>query len=458
MTQEYNEFHRPQFHFSPRVGWTNDPNGMVYHEGEYHLFFQHNPKGINWGNMTWGHAVSPDMLHWEQLDHAIYPDELGTIFSGSAVVDHDNTAGFNDSDNKAIIVIYTSAGEGDVPFTQSIAYSTDRGRSWTKYADNPVLGHIASANRDPKVIWHGESKQWVMALYLEGCEYAIYGSPDLKSWKQLSLLHLPDASECPDIFPLAVDGDSANVKWVFWGGSSSYVVGSFDGAAFTAETEPRRAELGPQGYAAQTFSDIPDEDGRRIQISWLNGGSYPGMPFNQQMTIPVELTLRSGIGGPRMFRQPIREIESLRGGPVQEWSDLTLADGESIDADTAHDLLEICVEIDVPDGPRPLADGASASSVVLNIRGSMELVYDAVSKQIKIKDKTVSLPPVDGVAKLQVLVDRTSVEVFGNDGAVSITYGFLPGSYDNVLSIAGGRGGVGLKKLSVAELKSTWGS
>ena len=141
--------------------WTNDPNGMVYYKGEYHLFFQHNPSGINWGNMTWGHAVSPDMFHWTQLEHAIYPDKLGTIFSGSAVVDENNTAGFRTGQEKVLVCIYTSAGS---PFTQSIAYSNDRGRTWTKYEKNPVLKHIVGGNRDPKVFWHAPSKQWIMAL------------------------------------------------------------------------------------------------------------------------------------------------------------------------------------------------------------------------------------------------------------------------------------------------------
>ena len=165
----YDERYRPQFHFSPMKNWTNDPNGMMFYKGEYHLFFQHNPSGKNWGNMTWGHAVSPDMFHWTQLDHAIHPDKLGTIFSGSGVVDEDNTAGFQKGKEKTLVCIFTSAGN---PFTQSIAYSNDRGRTWAKYAGNPVLRHIAGDNRDPKVFWHAASKKWIMALFLDGNTYA----------------------------------------------------------------------------------------------------------------------------------------------------------------------------------------------------------------------------------------------------------------------------------------------
>ena len=160
----YKETYRPQFHFTPKTNWTNDPNGLIHYKGEYHLFFQHNPSGIDWGNMTWGHAVSRDLVHWKQLPHAIYPDELGTIFSGSGVVDWKNTGGFQTGDEAVLVNFYTSAGNHapePVPFTQSIAYSNDRGRSWIKYEGNPVIEHIVASNRDPKVIWHEPTEKWV---------------------------------------------------------------------------------------------------------------------------------------------------------------------------------------------------------------------------------------------------------------------------------------------------------
>jgi len=294
----YQETYRPQFHFTPKTNWTNDPNGLMYYKGEYHLFFQHNPFGINWGHMTWGHAVSPDMVHWTQLDHAIHPDELGTIFSGSGVVDWGNTAGFQTGEEAVLVCIYTSAGgtspesEGR-PFTQSIAYSNDRGRTWTQYEGNPVLGHIAGSNRDPKVIWHEPTGKWVMALFLDGHDYALFGSPDLKEWTRLSDVHVEGASECPDFFELPVDGDPASTRWVFWGASGNYLLGSFDGTSFTPEGESLRSNWGAHCYAAQTWSDIPPSDGRRLQIAWMAKGEYPGMPFNQQMSFPRELTLRT---------------------------------------------------------------------------------------------------------------------------------------------------------------------
>ena len=264
--EPYGELHRPQFHFSPRTGWTNDPNGLVFYRGQYHLFFQHNPVSVKWGNMTWGHALSEDLVHWRQVDNAICPDELGTIYSGSAVVDWHNTSGFGSGEAPPIVAIYTSAGDQlrpPRPFTQSIAFSADAGRTWQKYAGNPVLAHIRAANRDPKVIWHEPTGRWVMALYLDANDYILLGSKDLKSWQKLSDVTMPGTGECPDLFELPVDGNGADTRWVFWGAAGAYRVGRFDGTTFTPETESLRAESGPNGYAAQTYSDIPASDGRR---------------------------------------------------------------------------------------------------------------------------------------------------------------------------------------------------
>lgn len=179
--------------------------------------------------MTWGHAVSTDLVHWEQLDHAIHPDSLGTIFSGSAVVDWNNTAGFG---KEAMVCIYTTGDDTvtpRVPVTQCIAYSTDQGRTFTKYAKNPVLGHIAGSNRDPKVFWHTPTKMWIMTLYLDKNDFALLSSPDLKQWKQIQAITMPDCDECPDLFPMAVDGDTNRIKWVLTAANGRYFVGDFDG-------------------------------------------------------------------------------------------------------------------------------------------------------------------------------------------------------------------------------------
>ena len=203
----YAEAYRPQFHFTPAKNWTNDPNGLVFYKSVYHLFFQHNPFGTQWGNMTWGHATSRDLVHWTEHAPAIHPDKLGTIFSGSAVVDGANTSGFRTADEKPIVCIYTSAGgtspesQGQ-PFTQSLAFSNDRGATWMKYEKNPVLGHVAGSNRDPKVIWHEPTKKWVMALYLDVNDYALFGSKNLTEWTKLCDVAMLGTRECPDFFEL----------------------------------------------------------------------------------------------------------------------------------------------------------------------------------------------------------------------------------------------------------------
>ncbi|MCX5673194.1 MAG: glycoside hydrolase family 32 protein [Planctomycetota bacterium] len=437
----YQETYRPQFHFTPAKNWTNDPNGLIFYKGEYHLFFQHNPTGINWGNMTWGHAVSPDMVHWTQLDHAIHPDTLGTIFSGSGVVDWANTAGFQAGDEKVLVAIYTSAGK---PFTQSIAYSNDRGRTWTKYEKNPVLGHVAGDNRDPKVLWHEPTKKWVMALYLDKNDYALFGSPNLKDWTRLCDVPMPGSGECPDFFELPVDGDAGNTRWVFWGANGAYLLGTFDGKTFTKESGPHPSNWGGNCYAAQTWSDVPKSDGRRLQIAWMNGGKYPGMPFNQQMSFPCELTLRTTPDGIRLYRRPVREIETIH-ARKHAWSNQALKPGENPLATLAGELFEIRAEI----------EPGRAAEVGFTLRGE-KVHYDVGKKTVACLSKTAPLPPEKGRIRLQVLLDRTSIEVFGNDGLISMPTCFLPDLANRSLGLYAVGGEAKIVSLEVYELKSAW--
>lgn len=444
----YRETYRPQFHFSPKKNWTNDPNGLVYYRGEYHLFFQHNPSGINWGNMTWGHAVSPDLVHWTQLDHAIYPDKLGTVFSGSAVVDQNNTAGFQTGAEKAIVCIYTSAGgtspeSKGQPFTQSIAYSNDRGRTWTKYAKNPVLRHIIGGNRDPKVIWHEPTKKWVMALYLDKSDYALFGSKDLKEWDKLSDVPMPGSGECPDFFELPVDGGAVR-KWVFWGGNGNYRLGTFDGHRFRPQTEPIQSRWGANDYAAQSYSDIPRADGRRIQISWMSGGRYPGMPFNQQMSFPREFTLHSTPEGIRLFMVPVREIECLRGAK-HAWSDLSVQTARAPFSPLEGELWDIDAQI----------EPGAAQETGLCIRGE-RVRYDVKAKTLHALGRSAPLVPVAGRIQLRVLVDRTSIEIFADGGRVAMCSCFLPDLLDRSLGVYAQGGAAKWNSLVVYELKSAW--
>ncbi|MHC4146333.1 MAG: glycoside hydrolase family 32 protein [Planctomycetota bacterium] len=442
----YNEKYRPQFHFTPKKNWTNDPNGLVYYKGEYHLFFQHNPVSVKWGNMTWAHAVSTDLIHWKQLANAIEPDELGTIFSGSAVVDWKNTSGFQSGDENVLVAFYTSAGrhvEPRKPFTQSIAYSNDRGVTWVKYEKNPVMGHIRARNRDPKVIWHEPTKSWIMALFLADDDFALYSSKDIKQWKHLQDIRLEDSRECPDFFEMPVDGDLKNTRWVFSGANGRYVLGSFDGKKFTAETKVFNSRVG-NFYAAQTYSDIPKSDGRRIQIAWMAGGKFPDMPFNQQMSIPCELTLRTFPGGIRLCRVPVRELKNIR-GPLSSWRNLELKPGANPLSKISGELFEIKSEIEL----------GTAGRFGFGLRGN-ELLYTVKNKTLSCKGEKLTIRPVNGRIKLHILVDRTSIEVFVNDGRMSLFRCFPLDTQNKSLEVFARGGQAGVKRLDVWKLKSIW--
>ena len=314
---------RPTYHFSPLYGWMNDPNGMVYKDGEYHLFYQHNPYGSKWGNMHWGHAISKDLINWEHRPDAITPDALGTIFSGSAVVDTDNTAGFGAG---AIVAIYTQNSDRQV---QSIAYSTDNGRSFTKYENNPVLTSDARDFRDPKVFWHKETQRWIMLLAV-GQEMQIFSSSNLKDWAFESSFGEGQGAhggvwECPDLFELPVDGTNEK-KWVllcnlnpggpFGGSATQYFVGTFNGKEFVNESpsQTKWMDWGKDHYAAVTWSDAPDN--RRIAIAWMSNWQYandvPTSQYRSPNSVPRDLSLFTVDGETYLQSAPSPELLKLR--------------------------------------------------------------------------------------------------------------------------------------------------
>ncbi len=443
----YQEKHRPQFHFTAKKNWLNDPNGLVYFDGEYHLCFQHHADGLQWGPMTWGHAISTDLVHWRQVEHAIEPDELGIICSGSAAVDWDNSSGFGTGERPPIVAMYTasdSAGRPEAACVQCLAYSNDRGRAWTKYEGNPVLGHIVANNRDPRVFWHAQTERWVMALYLDASDFAIFVSPDLKEWTRTQDLVLPDTIECPDLFPLPVDGDPSSIKWVFWGANGNYRVGTFDGSAFRPQSEVLTADAGGNFAAAQTWNDVPEADGRRIQIAWMGSGVYPDMPFNQQMSFPCELTLRTTPDGLRLFRYPVREIEHIA-DRRHVWSNEAIDPGDNPLEAIDHDLLDVAAQIDL----------GQAREIALTLRGE-PIRYAVDDRRLSCLGESAQLNPVDNRIHLRVLLDRTSIELFGNDGLLSMTSCFLPDpdSHRASLQVAGGT--ATLVDLKVTELRSAW--
>ncbi|MBL9166255.1 MAG: glycoside hydrolase family 32 protein [Verrucomicrobiales bacterium] len=445
----YREPLRGQFHFSPKRGWNNDPNGMVFHNGEYHLFFQHNPYGWPWGNMHWGHAVSRDLIHWEELGDKLAPDDMGPMFSGSAVVDWRNTSGFGKDGKPPIVLIYTAAGN---PTVQCIAHSTD-GRTFTKYSGNPVVRQITGGNRDPKVMWHEPTKRWVMVLYVEWQKkhtIHFFTSPNLRDWTLASITDgIPGSNflfECPDFFELPVDGNSSNRKWVLLGANSEYAIGTFDGTKFSPEQSKLPGHRGRGFYAPQTFSDIPKRDGRRIQIGWFQTETK-GMPFNQSMTVPLELQLLSTADGPRLTFTPVKELAKLRAKTHRvKAGTLTSASPNPL-APVNAELVELRAEFTPADG----------SEVTFNVRGCV-ISYDATKQELTVNGHRTPAPLRGSEQRLTIYCDRTGLEVFASDGLCYVPMPFQPKPADRTLSVGVQSGAVKFSKLEAYDLKSAWKS
>ena len=445
----YHEPLRPQLQFSPKRGWTNDPNGLVFYNGEYHLFFQHNPYGAVWGNMHWGHATSRDLIHWQERGEALYPDDMGPMFSGSAVVDWKNTSGFGKDGKPPMVLIYTAAGK---PTVQGLAFSSD-GRHFTKFAGNPVLKQITPGNRDPKVMWYEPTKQWVLTLYvgLPGEAGAdgkpkrnntvhFLTSPNLKDWTLRSVS--PDLFECPDFFELPVDGDPAKKRWVLTAASSEYFVGAFDGEKFTPETPKLPGQRGRGFYAAQTFSDTPDH--RRIQIGWGQDPS-PGMAFNQLQAFPCELSLRNTAEGPRLAWQPIKELESLR-VKSHRVGPLDLREGAANPlADVHGELLEIRADF------TPAAQG----ELLFKVRG-IPIRYDAARQEISIGAVHAPAPLLDGRQRLIILTDRTNFTVWASGGLTYMPLPVIAKPAELGVEVSATSAPVTFQNLEAHELKSIW--
>ncbi len=444
----YAETLRPRFHFSSRRGWLNDPNGLVYADGEYHLYYQHNPFGWWSRNMHWGHAVSPDLVHWTELPTALPPHQFGDwVWSGSAVVDPMNTSCWKTGAADVIVAAFTSTARGEC-----IAWSADRGRTFTEYEGNPVVTHSQGEGRDPRLFWFGPHRNthdghWVMAVYSEDRQapepdrrgVAFYTSHDLKRWTYRS--RIGGFYECPDIFELPVDGGSGGSKWVLTAANSRYLLGQFDGLTFTPD-EPRVMLPGnwsDRFYAAQTFSATPD--GRRIQIGWGRIDT-PGMPFNQMMSFPCELTLRTTTAGVRLFSWPVKEIASLYD---RTWTvrDLNVSPDQPVASDLRSDLFDVFVEV----------DAGRSGPIDLLVRG-MQVRIDPSARQIDCAGQTFPLAPRDGRITLRILADRTSIEIFGNDGEVAA---LLAGEFDgDAVEVRSVDRASRIDSLTVHTLRSSW--
>jgi fructan beta-fructosidase len=435
----YNEELRPQFHFSQKQGWNNDPHGTIYHDGEYHLFFQHDPWNWIGANGFWGHAVSKDLIHWEELDPALYayPVAKGYCFSGSVVIDKDNVAGFQSGTERTMLAFFTDTGCGE-----SISYSNDRGRTFTYYQNNPVLKH---PGRDPRLIWYEPGQHWVMAVYDDtpaiGPNISFYSSKNLKNWQHNS--HLPGYYECPEIYKLPVLDQNGNptkvYKWVVSAADGAYAIGGFDGKTFTPDHEGKHRVFYGAYYAAQTFSQTPDA--RRIQIAWARI-DMPAMPFNQTFTFPHELTLRQTPKGIKMFAEPIIQIEMLY-TKKHKISNRILVENSPVTLRPEGGLFDIRATFELGD----------ASKLGL-IFGDEDVSYDVKKSMLN----EAPLKPIDGKVSIRVLVDRPMLEIIGNDGCVYITRKRNnpgPDGIDAIKAYAAG-GNATLVKLEVNELKSIW--
>jgi fructan beta-fructosidase len=474
----YHETLRPQFHYSPKRGWMSDPNGLVYYEGEYHMFYQHYPYGTQLSltgdcQTHWGHAVSKDLVYWHELPVALYPEQGLSLWSGSAVVDENNTAGFRTGAEKTLVALFTLAdpkklltGKGH-EFTQGLAYSNDRGRSWTHYAGNPVLPNVSVFNRDPKVTWYAPQKKWVMTLFLDRADYAghltqplgrdkssygFFSSADLKHWKKLSEVRIPGDEECPEFYEIAVDGEPKNTRWVIEGAAGFYLIGTFDGTTFTSESGPHRLHEGTGWYASQTFNHVPASDGRRILIPWARAlvgledkkePLYKGMPFNQSMGIPVELTLRTTAQGLRLYANPVRELTTLRVHSAVV-KPQTLRPGTDPLIGLQGELLDIIATID-PKG---------AGTITLDLRG-VPVVYDVTAEQLSCAETKASLSLHNGRLQLRLLVDRTSIEIFGNGGQLYMSVATAIPSENTSLALTADKEAA-IEALEVYTLRSIW--
>ncbi|MCC7495122.1 MAG: glycoside hydrolase family 32 protein [Fimbriimonadaceae bacterium] len=442
--QLYREPLRPQFHFSSRRGWNNDPNGLVYLQGEWHLFYQHNPYGTGWGNMHWGHAVSGDLVHWRELPIALYPQRFGDwVFSGSAAVDTPHTTGLGTPGQPALLAAYTSTGRGEC-----LVVSVDRGRTWRELPDQPAVRH---QGRDPRLLWHAPTQRWVMAVYdevkpesgdaLRQC-IAFYTSADLRAWELGS--RIDGYYECPELFELPVDGEPGERRWVVYGANGSYQVGAFDGRTFTPEAPQQRFHHGNCYYASQTFSDVPAADGRRVQIAW-GQVTFPGAPWGQQMTFPVSLTLRRTAAGLRLQAAPVAEIASLR-SRRHNLTNLPLAPGDANPLAAAQgELFDLTLDIAV----------GTARQVGLAVRG-VPLLYDVPSGELQLAGLKAPLALRDGRLQLRLLADRGSLELFASDGSLYLPAAAVAAEHVTGLSLFARGGAARVVDVTVWELKSAW--
>ncbi len=470
----YHEPYRPQYHFSPPCGWMNDPNGLVYYQGEYHFFYQFSPQ-VSRGAMHWGHAVSPDLVHWQNLPIALYPDEVGgPIWSGSAVVDADNTSSLVPGGGLIAIFSYENQSQG-------IAYSTDRGRTWTKYAGNPVIPALAKDFRDPKVFWDEPRSRWVMVL-AAGHEMQLYTSPNLLDWtlrSKFSQGQVQPIWEVPDLFPLQIDGQT---KWVLLislsgmapagGNGIQYFIGGFDGDTFTNDNPASTIlwlDYGADNYAGTTWDNAPND--QRIYIGWLSNWqtafALPTPNWRGAATLPRDLRLVNTSDGIRLAQMPINSFDQLR-IPLGTWDNVDLSGDLPLD-DVHGRMLEIIAEFDAGTAKRFGIDVHRGADSAPNDR--TRIVYNAAQSQLLVSrpdgSEAGTIPsfttafgaptPLDnGHLRLHLYVDDSSVETFSQDGLITLSAQTYGSSQSDGVALFADQGDAKLVHLEIYSLASVW--
>lgn len=477
----YTEPLRPRIHFTPARNFMNDPNGLVFYKGEYHLFYQYNPEGTKWGHMSWGHAVSPDLLHWKHLPVALREEDGVMIFSGSAVVDHANTSGLcreTAGDRSCLVAIYT--GHGHDKQTQNLAVSHDRGRTWTKYAGNPVLDLGLKEFRDPKVFWHAPSKRWVMVTVLaDQHKVRFFGSPDLRTWTMLSDFGPAGATggvwECPDLLEVPIEHEPGRTRWVLdvdinpggvaGGSGGQYFVGTFDGTRFTSDLPPDQTlwvDYGKDFYASLSFSDLPARDRGPIWLAWASNWQYandePTDTWRGAQSLPRRLTLRRTPQGLRLVQQLTGGISGLL---ERDGRQHRLPEGTVPLPPTADITFVVGPQDDGEIGLRLFNDAGEEATVAVSADRTM-LVVD------RRKSRLGPSPPgyferhtgplrATGQVPVRVVFDRSIVEVFANEGETVMTERLYPTRpFTHVAWIGDRRPANGSTRLMA--LRSVWGA
>ena len=487
----YKEKHRPQFHFTPEAKWMNDPNGMYYYKGKYHLFYQFYPDSTVWGPMHWGHAESKDMINWDHLPIALYPDSLGLIFSGGAVVDLNNTSGFGTKENPPIVATFTHhnmAGEkaktNDFQ-TQSIAYSLDEGTEWTKYEQNPVIPNTEKIKdfRDPKVVWHEKSKKWILALAAYD-KVKFYSSSNLKDWSFISDFGIEGDTrlwECPDLFPIKVEG-SDEEKWVLivsiqkdapnGGTATSYFVGDFNGQEFNSDVKNQKwLDWGADNYAFVTWNNIPENDGRILGIGWMSNWQYaqvvPTEKWRSAMTLPRELKLIKSNSDYNLLSNPVKEIQKLRQDSVS-LGQLKIEEKYALQDSFSPSQFEMILNVNLKE--------TTADSFGIELKNALgenlTITFDKSDSMLYV-DRTNSsnnkfsedffkekhyapLNFENDKLKIQLFVDASSLEIFIDDGQINFTDIFFPTEKFDQVSLFTKEGILNIKDSKIYSLKSIW--